>query len=149
MLRKVRTPRPSAPATVPSERLHVPQHLSEHLWAAGALTCPRRRVGRQLDVPSRQGPISRGCMVAGSERALKDSTSSTQGLKARIVGVAARLGSRWTAHGLRVACVGGGACGVGVRLKPGIKLSSVAIRSDLVVLFAIDFNEHEFLCVFS
>jgi hypothetical protein len=37
-------------------------------------------------------------------------------------------------------------CGMRVRLKPGIKLSSAAIRSRLGVLLALDFNEDEFLC---
>jgi hypothetical protein len=38
---------------------------------------------------------------------------------------------------------------VGVEFEACIKLSSAAIRFDLAVLLAIDFNEDEVLCTFS
>jgi len=47
-----------------------------------------------------------------------------------------------------VACVGGGARGIRVSSKHGIKLIPSAIVSGLGVLLALDFNRDKFLCVF-
>jgi len=47
------------------------------------------------------------------------------------------------------ACVGAGCvCGMRLLLKPGIKLTVLAIGSDMDVLLAIDFNGDKILCVF-